>query len=202
MERGAYLFADREQRGEEEERLTMNTADANPNELSSADAELLRLAMRRFASGVTVVTAAVEERRAGITVSAFSSISLDPPVVMVSVNTSSSAAPVILEAEHFAVHILSREQEELSERFAQTLPWELKIDNTQWHPGRSGAPILAEAFTVLDCTLLRSLVIGSHTVMFGRVVEIILHPDVPHTPLLYYDRNYRTLDRTPEDPTD
>lgn len=168
----------------------------------SADPDLLRLAMRRFASGVTIVTAGTEEERAGITVSAFSSISLDPPVVMVSINTASSAAPVILQAEHFAVHILSREQEILSERFSQGLSWSEKVNGSSWKTGKSGAPILDGAATVVDAVLIRSLVIGTHTVMFGRVVDIEMHPDVPHTPLLYYDRNYRTLDRTPEDPTD
>lgn len=180
----------------------MSTTADNPNELSSADTELLRLAMRRFASGVTVVTAGTDERQAGITVSAFTSISLDPPIVMVAVNTGSSAAPIILEAEHFAIHILSREQEELSERFAQTLPWPQKIGNAAWRAGRSGAPVIADTDTVLDCVLVRSLVFGTHTVMFGRVVEIAMKPDVPETPLLYYDRNYRTLDGTSENPAD
>jgi flavin reductase len=170
----------------------------NQNDLSSADAELLRLAMRRFASGVTVVTAQIKERQAGITVSAFTSISLDPPVVMVAINTASSAAAVILQAEHFAVHILSREQEHLSEQFSQSSSWEEKIRGAKWQAGRSGAPVIAGATTVIDCVLLSSLTIGTHTVMFGRVVDINMHPDVPHTPLLYYDRNYRTLDEQGE----
>lgn len=177
-------------------------SDANLNDLSSADAEHLRLAMRRFASGVTIVTAQSDDRRAGITVSAFTSISLDPPVVMVSINSESSAAPVILESGSFAVHILSREQEDLSERFAQTMPWEEKIGKAEWRTGRSGAPIVTGAITAVDCVLLHSLEIGTHTVMFGRVVDILMKPDVPDAPLLYYDQNYRTLDRIPEDPTD
>lgn len=172
----------------------MNDA-ANRNDLSSADAELLRSAMRRFASGVTVVTAGSGEQQVGITVSAFTSISLDPPVVMVAINNESSAAPIILEAAHFAIHILSREQEALSERFAQTLTWNEKIGTTEWITGRSGAPVIVDVATVIDCVLLRSIEIGTHRVIFGRVVEITMKPDVPHTPLLYYDRNYRTLDR-------
>ena len=178
--------------------------DMNMNDLAefSADPDLLRLAMRRFASGVTIVTAGTDEQQAGITVSAFSSISLDPPVVMVAINTASSATPIILQAEHFAVHILSREQEILSERFSQSLPWSEKVDGTTWRTGKSGAPILEGASTIVDAMLIRSLVIGTHTVMFGHVIDIAMQPDVPHTPLLYYDQNYRTLDRPPEDPTD
>lgn len=178
----------------------MNNEAINSDDLSSADAELLRLAMRRFASGVTVVTAGTGKRQVGITVSAFTSISLDPPVVMVAINSESSAAPVILEAEHFAIHILSREQEALSERFAQKLAWSEKVGATKWKTGRSGAPVLVDVATVIDCVLLRSLEIGTHTVIFGRVVEITMKPDVPHTPLLYYNRNYRTLDRDSGNP--
>ena len=161
----------------------------------SANPDRLRLAMRRFASGVTIVTAGTGDQRAGITVSSFTSISLDPPVVMVAINTESSAASVILQSEHFAVHILSHEQEILSERFAQRIPWEEKIRGTVWRTGRSGAPILEGPATVVDAVLIRSLVVGTHTVMFGRVLDIAMPPETPRTPLLYYDQNYRTLDK-------
>ncbi len=160
-----------------------------------ADPDLLRLAMRRFASGVTIVTAGTGDQRTGITVSAFSSISLDPPVVMVAINSESSAAPVILQSEHFAVHILSHEQEILSERFAQSIPWDEKILGINWHAGQSGAPILEGPATVVDTILIQSVVIGTHTIMFGRVVDITMPPETPRTPLLYYDQNYRTLDK-------
>ena len=142
-----------------------------------ADPELLRLAMRRFASGVTIVTAQADGVQVGITVSAFTSISLDPPVVMISVNSSSSAAPVILKAGHFAVHILSREQEDLSERFAQTLEWSAKLGDVQWESGHSGAPIITGTSAVLDCAVLQSTVIGTHTVVFGRVLAIEMIPE-------------------------
>lgn len=166
------------------------TGDAGP----VIDPETLRTAMRRFASGVTVVTAHHNGESAGITVSAFTSISLEPPIVMVSINTGSSVAPLILESGHFAVHILATEHEPISERFAQQISWEEKLANAPWKVGKSGAPIIDESTTVLDTVLIQSLVMGTHTVMFGRVVDIRMPERVPEAPLLYYDRNYRTLD--------
>ncbi|MCE2503868.1 MAG: flavin reductase [Chlorobi bacterium] len=181
----------------------MSIGDSPSSEsMIPVQADQLRQAMRRFVSGVTVVTAQNEVELAGITVSAFSSISLDPPVIMVSINTASSVAPVILDAEAFAVHILSNDQEALSVRFAESLSWEEKIGDTEWGQGISGAPILTDSYTTLDCELIRSLVIGTHTIMLGRVLEIRLLEPTPKAPLLYYDQNYRTLDRIPEDPTE
>ncbi len=181
----------------------MNDEPQTPdNRLTPVEADRLRLAMRRFASGVTVVTSMNDEGPVGITVSAFSSISLDPPVVMVSINTASSAAPVILDSEAFAVHILSSDQEDISMRFAESIPWNDKAAGIDWHTGRSGAPVLATPSTVMECRLIKSLTIGTHTIMFGRVVDIYLSEPIPATPLLYYDQNYRTLDGMPEDPTD
>ncbi|MCB0711218.1 MAG: flavin reductase [Ignavibacteriae bacterium] len=181
----------------------MKNEGATQNDVfTPVNADSLRRAMRRFASGVTIVTSQHNAEAVGITVSAFSSISLDPPVVMISINRASSAAPVILNAESFAVHILSSEQEMLSVRFAESLPWEEKLGNSTSMTGLTGIPILSEAFTAIECWLINAITIGTHSVMFGQVVGIYLHETTPETPLLYYDQNYRTLDRIPEDPTD
>ena len=83
-------------------------------EITSVSPDDLRQALRQFASGVTVVTAEHEGMRYGITVSAFTSISIDPPIIMVAINMGGEFAGVITGAEHFAVHILSAGQQRIS----------------------------------------------------------------------------------------
>src|SRR5689334_12108227 len=108
----------------------------------------LRQALRQFASGVTVVTAEHDGERYGITVSAFTSISLEPPIIMVAINTSSRLAPLIVDAEHFAVNILAEHQEEISTRFASPLAGVEKYDGIEPASRLSGAPVIGGAIAV------------------------------------------------------
>jgi len=161
-------------------------------DLPSAPPNDLRQALRQFASGVTIVTAECEGEQYGITVSAFSSISLDPPIIMVSINSASQLADMIARSEHFAVHILSAGQEELSARFANSATGSEKYRELQVTPGRSGAPMLEGMLAVFDCVLDQTLLVGTHTLMFGRVVHATSLPE-PGDPLLYYHRAYRRI---------
>jgi flavin reductase (DIM6/NTAB) family NADH-FMN oxidoreductase RutF len=161
-------------------------------DLPSAPPDDLRQALRQFASGVTVVTAEHDGERYGITVSAFTSISLDPPVIMVSINTSSRLAPLIVDAEHFAVNILGAEQEDLSSRFASAITGPEKYDGIESAARLSGAPIILGALAVFDCVLDQTLLVGTHMLMFGRVVHAESAAD-SGDPLIYYHRSYRRL---------
>src|SRR5205807_4681344 len=106
-------------------------------DLPSASPEEFKAAMRHFASGVTIVTAEHEDDLYGITVSAYSSISLDPPIVMVAINNASPLTDMILKAEHYAVHILSSDQQELSSIFATSIPGVEKYGDLQIERGVS-----------------------------------------------------------------
>lgn len=152
----------------------------------------MRRALRRFASGVTIVTAERDQEQLGITVTAFASISLVPPIVMVSINNESPLRDAILDSEHFAVHILSAEQRSLAERFSQPVPSSVKYHEIAFETGPSGAPILSDALASLDCVLEQTIAIGSHTVMFGRVVRADASPD-DASPLVYFNREYRRM---------
>ena len=164
-------------------------------DLPSASPDELRQALRQFASGVTVVTAEDDGELYGITVSAFASISLDPPIIMVSINTGSTMAATIAKSEHFAAHILSADQEELSSRFADSLPGSDKYRELNVIRGPSGAPVLdgVRVLAVLDCVLDQTLLVGTHMLMFGRVVHASSLP-APDNPLVYYHRAYRKLE--------
>ena len=163
---------------------------------STVSADELRHAMRRFASGVTIVTSIGKDGPAGITVSSFTSISLDPAVVMVALNKESSLSDAVMESHALAIHVLSSEQEPLSVRFADTGDWHSKLGGVSWTNGLTGAPILQVAHTVIEARVIQSVEVGSHLVIFGAVLSTLLDKDVPETPLLYYDRNYRTLDQS------
>ncbi|MEO5931505.1 MAG: flavin reductase family protein [Candidatus Kapaibacterium sp.] len=158
----------------------------------SASGDDLKQALRQFASGVTIVTAEHDGELFGITVSAFTSISLDPPIIMVSINTASAIAASITEAEHFGVHILAEDQDGLSARFAESLPGEEKYRDLTMEPGPSGAPAITGVLAALDCVLDQTLLVGTHMLMFGRVVRAVSRPE-PGSPLLYYHRSYRKL---------
>lgn len=160
--------------------------------LASVDADSLKGALRQFASGVTIVTAGEGDAMYGITVSAFTSISVEPPIVMVAIGHSSPLVERILTAEHYAVNILSADQEQLSARFAASLEGAEKYRDIKIAVGSSGAPGIPGALAVLDCVLDQTLQVATHILMFGRVVEVILSSD-SHDPLLYYNRGYHRL---------
>lgn len=157
--------------------------------------EQLRSAMRRFASGVTIVTLFDGERDAGLTVSSFTSISLEPPIIMIAVNAGGSGAEALGGVTSFAVHILGVEHEELSIRFAESIPWSQKIAGVPVSRGSSGVSILDPIPTVIEARVRSQVIVGTHHVIFGDVVGIRLDDPAPDRPLLYYDRDYHTVEQ-------
>lgn len=161
-------------------------------DIPSASSDDLRTGLRQFASGVTIVTAEHDGELYGITVSAFSSISLDPPILMVSINNASTVARPIIESEHFAVHILSADQQEISDRFARSGTGAEKYSGLEIRRGPSGAPTFPGTLALFDCVLAQTLVVGTHTLMFGRVVYVEAAEEIGD-PLVYYHRGYRRV---------
>jgi len=157
--------------------------------------EQLRSAMRRFASGVTIVTLFDGARDAGLTVSSFTSISLEPPIIMIAINSGGSGAEALAGVTSFAVHILGIEHEELSVRFAESIPWSRKAAGVPFSRGSSGVPILDPIPTVIEAQVRSQVLVGTHHVIFGDVIGIRLDDPAPEQPLLYYDRDYRTVER-------
>ncbi|MBC8145033.1 MAG: flavin reductase family protein [bacterium] len=160
--------------------------------VTSVHPDEMRRALRRFASGVTIVTAELDGEQLGITVSAFASISLMPPIVMVSINNESPLRDAVITSEHFAVHILSDAQRSLAERFSQPVPSSEKYREVAFILGPSGAPMLSDTLASIDCVLEQTIAIGSHMVMFGRVVYAEAAGKEVE-PLIYYNRGYRSL---------
>lgn len=144
----------------------------------------------RFASGVTVVTAADGDKLAGLTVSAFSSVSLDPPYILVCISKESSAIPVLSASKAFAVNLLSDEQVAVSNRFASHKSD--KFSEASYHMANQNIPVLDHCLGYLVCTLVKEIEAGDHYIYIGQVEEA----DVDETkrPLLYYHGHYELLD--------
>lgn len=154
------------------------------------DPSTFRAALGRFASGITIITARdAEGRDVGMTVSAFSSLSLTPPLVLVCVDHGASVAPVLETATVFAVNILSEDQEPLSRRFAER---EVdRFDGVAYERGQTGVALLSGTLAHLECRTSARHVAGDHTILIGEVVSTEVHEG---NPLLYYRSGYGRLD--------
>jgi len=155
-----------------------------------------KAALGRFASGVTVVTLGGEEDH-GMTASAFCSLSLDPPLVLVCVKNGNTTHGKLLEAKGFGVNILGADQKDLSNRFAG---WGFPPDQDKWADldiGRgavSGAPLLPGALAHLDCSLYGTRDGGDHTIFIGQVENAESFGDRDSlNALLYFAGGYRSV---------
>ena len=154
----------------------------------AASPELFRRLMSRFASGITVLTTVDGAKRPhGMTVSAFSSVSLDPPLVLVCVDRAASMLQVLDASAHFAVNILSREQEAISRRFSVE-EMELRFDGIGHSLGTTGAPVLHEALAILECRRVARHDAGDHVIFIGQVVAGEMRTAA--RPLVYYAGEY------------
>ncbi len=158
----------------------------------AVSSEDFRDVMRHFPSGVTIVTIRAGERTHGLTVSAFASISPDPPLVGVVLDHRHNAYSLLQEeGATFAVNFLRQEQIELSNRFAWVKD-EDRFEEGDWATAATGAPVLSDALAWLDCTIHSTHRAGSHTIFVGEVLaSAVPHPD--EAPLVYWDRGYRKL---------
>jgi flavin reductase (DIM6/NTAB) family NADH-FMN oxidoreductase RutF len=147
-----------------------------------------KLAMSHFASGVTVVTTEQEGTVYGMTVAAFSSLSLHPPLVLICIEKSVRTHEAIAAAGKFGVSILSQSQSDVSNRFASR--GEDKFSGIATHRGTSGVPLIDGAITTLECSLREQFPGGDHSIFVGEVVAIETAEGVP---LVYYRSGYREL---------
>jgi flavin reductase (DIM6/NTAB) family NADH-FMN oxidoreductase RutF len=157
---------------------------------SGHDPRTLRDALGCFATGVTVVTCLdTEGAPAGLTVNSFTSVSLDPPLLLVCVKKTASSAAALTSAESFAINVLQTGQQPASIRFAARD--EDRFGTTPWSCGEGGAPILAESLCVFECERFAVYDGGDHHILVGKVVKASF--DAGLDPLLYFRGRYRRL---------
>lgn len=151
------------------ETTSQTHAPLEAGETGALDGKALRRTLGQFATGVTVVTAAHPKTGeiVGMTANSFSSVSLDPPLVLWSIVREAKSLAVFLEATHFAINILSEQQLDLSNRFAR--PGTDKFADVAWRSGLGGAPVLAGTAAVFECARHAEHDGGDHIIMVGEV---------------------------------
>ena len=154
-----------------------------------ASAEFRRV-LGHFATGVTIVTTCDgDQRPTGLTASAFSSVSLEPPLVLVCIDHKSQSHGPLVEGGRFAVNILSVDQQGLSRKFATTRLD--KFEGVEYRMSDLGLPIIAAAIAHLECVTVSTHVEGDHTILVGRVEDAAATGD--GQPLLYFRGQYDRL---------
>jgi flavin reductase (DIM6/NTAB) family NADH-FMN oxidoreductase RutF len=166
-------------------------ADAPPREYrSGSDQRTLRDALGSFATGVTVVTCVDEDGRPfGLPVNSFTSVSLDPPLLLACIAKNARCAPAFREAPFFAVNVLQTGQQPASIRFSTRD--EDRFGTTPWSTGETGAPLLMDSLAVFECERHALNDGGDHDMLLGRVVRASFDPTMD--PLLYFRGRYRRL---------
>lgn len=157
--------------------------------LPGDDTAVLRRALGRFTTGVTIVTCLdAEGAPIGLTANSFNALSLQPPLVLWSLRRRSPSLPAFAAAPHFAVNVLAESQVELSRRFAS--PVTDKFAHGAWAPGESGVPVLAGCVAVYECATESHQAAGDHVLFIGRVQRVV---EATLAPLLFHAGHYRLL---------
>lgn len=147
--------------------------------------------MRRFPSGVAVVTVDAEGERAGLTVASLVSLSLDPALVGVTISRQAALHELLRTAGAFALSLLGAGQEAVAAHFARGVPPIALWAGLPTRPGeRTGAPLLDGALGWIECHTAAEHPVGDHTLFVGEVLTVELGP--PARPLVYVDRAYAT----------
>lgn len=155
------------------------------------DPDLFRAVLGRFASGITVITMCdTDGTPHGMTVSAFSSLSLEPPLVLVCIANDATMAPLVANGSSFAVNVLSAGQEAVSRRFAGRV--DDRFAGVGFQHGKLGNPILDDVLASLECRIVARHPSGDHTIVVGAVEQAAAHEGKP---LLYYRGGYAVLER-------
>jgi flavin reductase (DIM6/NTAB) family NADH-FMN oxidoreductase RutF len=157
--------------------------------VAAVSSEEFRHACGRFATGVAI--AAVRDESGtphGLTVSSFTSVSLDPPLVLVCLGHAVTNIEEFRRARYFGLSFLREEQRTISDHFARKRGD--KFDGVDWYSGESGVPLIANALAAVECVAYQRFTSGDHDIFVGEVVHVEV---ADGTPLVYFASNYRRL---------
>lgn len=160
---------------------------------SAVDVGGLRKAMGSYPTGVTVVTVASDDGHMhGITVNSFSSVSLDPMLVLVCLSENSRGGGLIEQAEAFAVNVLSAGQRDVARWFADPNrpAGSMMFDGAPFEAGVTGCPVLFDATAFFECRLRQSHHAGDHLIVLGEVIALVHRPELE--PLIFHDGTYKS----------
>jgi len=165
------------------------SSDRHAAQQKPVTGEEFRKACGRFATGVTI--ASVMDSRGvphGLTVSSFTSVSLDPPLILICLGHAVAAIHHFRAATHFGINVLAEDQRPLSDRFARK--GHDRFEGVEWTTGDTGVPLIPGVLAALECAVHRIIPMGDHDILVGEMVRAQVH-DGP--PLLYFASSYRHL---------
>jgi flavin reductase (DIM6/NTAB) family NADH-FMN oxidoreductase RutF len=165
------------------------SSDRHAGHQKPVTGEEFRKACGRFATGVTI--ASVMDAKGtphGLTVSSFTSVSLDPPLVLICLGHAVAAIHHFRSATHFAINVLAEDQRPLSDRFARK--GHDRFEGVDWTAGASGAPLIPGVLAAIECSVYRIVPMGDHDILVGEM----LHAKISEgQPLLYFASGYTHL---------
>jgi flavin reductase (DIM6/NTAB) family NADH-FMN oxidoreductase RutF len=180
----------------------MNSIVRNIGVFSDVSPDDFRGAMRHLTGGVSVITAGRGKEITGMTVTSVSSLSVDPPTLIVSINREASSWPVLKRHGFFGINILAADQLDIAERFSGKggLKGAERFAGAQWTTRRSGAPLLVGALAAIDCAVEETIERHSHVIVIGRVLDIPnaqsrIEAGEPTSALAYWQGRYVTVDQ-------
>lgn len=153
------------------------------------DQATMRTVLGHFATGVTVITAMADGEPVGIAANSFTSVSLDPPLVLFCAGKSSSTWPLIQKSGAFAVNVLGEHQEDISRLFASKNA--NRFAGVGYHAAATGSPVLSGSLAFLDCRIHAEHDAGDHVIVVGQVVELGVMDE--SSPLLFFRGGYHKL---------
>ena len=156
----------------------------------------LRRVLGRFATGVTVVTSRIGEQTRGITVNSFTSVSLDPPVILICIDHAARTYRFLPDAGIFAVNVLNEAQGPVCEYFARRLAPnpDDELAEIPYHEGVTGAPLIDGSLVYLECRIVGKHEVGDHAIFLGEIVAATPAQDAP--PLLFFRGGFPRLDQS------
>lgn len=155
----------------------------------SVDSDSFRRACAKFATGVTVATILSPEGSPhGMTANSFTSVSCDPPLVLLCVDHRTSILPSFRSSVHFGVNVLSEDQRDLSMRFAQK--GQDRFEQVPWNAGQTGVPLIDDALASFECRVTERVTAGDHDIIIGEVLWARIREG---RPLVFFNSAYGSL---------
>jgi flavin reductase (DIM6/NTAB) family NADH-FMN oxidoreductase RutF len=173
----------------------MNSVVRNVSIDRGASSDDFRSAMRQLTGGVSVITAGIGWDISGMTVTSVSSLSVDPPALIVSINRESSSWPLVRRYGFFGVNILTSDQIDIAERFTgrDGLKGAERFAGAHWTTRVSGVPLLSDALAVIDCEVENIVERHSHAIVIGRVLDVAV--SIRTAALAYWQGHYVAIDQ-------
>ncbi|MGK3112745.1 flavin reductase family protein [Candidatus Pantoea formicae] len=155
-------------------------------------ADAYRGGMRQLAAGVCLITSADQQQPGGMIATAVTSVSAEPPTLLVCVNRNASMFELIQRSSHFCVNVLAADALGLVDIFSTAARRAERFATGEWHQDAEGSPVAADALVAFSCKLINTVDWHTHAIFLGEVTHVA-HPNSDGQPLLYHDRAFHQL---------